>query len=160
MPTLYILCGPSGCGKTTWAYNFMKKDQTINDIRYVSRDEIRFKMLNDNDDYFAHEKEVFKKFTGTIIQTLVDGFDCIADATHLNMRSRKRLTNAIDMKFKDYTIVYITFNVNINTCLTRNTLREGRAQAPENIIRNMYNDFHAPTKDEDSRVIDIWEIGE
>ena len=83
MPILYILCGPSGCGKSTWANQFMN-DHNTDDIRYVSRDEIRFSLVGEDEDYFAHEKEVFRKFSGTIAQTLVDGFDVIADATHLN----------------------------------------------------------------------------
>ena len=106
MPNLYILCGPSGCGKTTWCNAFMRE----NDVRYVSRDEIRFSMLKDDEDYFAHEVDVFKEFTGTLAQTLVDGFDVIADATHLNARSRQRLTQAIDMYITDYNIIYVVFN--------------------------------------------------
>ena len=56
MATLYILCGPSGCGKTTWAEQFMSDDE---DVRYVSRDEIRFSLLKEGEDYFAHEREIF-----------------------------------------------------------------------------------------------------
>ena len=87
MAILYILCGPSACGKSTWRDAFIA-EHSDQDIRYVSRDEIRFSMLEEGEDYFAHEKEVFKKFVSTLAQTLVDGFDVIADATHLNEFSR------------------------------------------------------------------------
>ena len=118
MPILYIMCGPSGCGKSTWAHNFIREnDPLYSNIRDVSRDEIRFSMLKDGEDYFAHEKEVFKKFVGTICQTLIDGFDVIADATHLNEFSRRKLTQAIDMRYMDYKIIYVVFNVSADTCV-------------------------------------------
>lgn len=155
MPTLYILCGPSGCGKTTWAANFIKEH---NDIRYVSRDEIRFQLVNPDESYFSREKEVFRRFANIIRHTLVDGFDCIADATHLNEFSRRKLTQAIDMYFKDYEIVYVSFNVNVDTCIEHNANREGRANVPETVIRNMCRDFRAPSIEEDERAKEVIEV--
>ena len=157
MATLYILCGPSGCGKSSWSRQYIALG---NDIHYVSRDEIRFSLLKDGENYFAHEKEVFKKFANTIRHTLVDGFDVIADATHLNEFSRRKLTQAIDMYYDNYKIVYVVFNVSADTCVERNKNREGRANVPENIIRNMCRDFRAPTLDEDERAIDIVEVSD
>ena len=157
MAILYMLCGPSGVGKTTWAQQWMRDNH--DDIRYVSRDEIRFSMLKDKDDYFANEKEVFRKFVGTIRQTLIDGFDVIADATHLTEFSRRKLTQAIDMNFKDYKIIYIVFNADVETCIERNNQREGRAKVPETVIRNMCRDFRYPSLEEDERAIDVIEIG-
>ena len=152
MPTLYILCGPSGCGKTTWAHENMQ------DTMYVSRDEIRYRIVKDNEDYFSHEKEVFKKFVSEIVSRLKTGCDTIADATHLNKFSRRKLTQAIDMFMTNYKIIYVVFDIDADTCVKRNSNREGRANVPENIIRNMCRDFRAPTKDEDERVIDIIEV--
>ena len=154
MPILYILCGPSGCGKTTWAENFIKEHQE-DDIRYVSRDEIRFQLVNPDESYFSREKEVFRRFSNTIRHTLVDGFDVIADATHLNEFSRRKLTQAIDMYFKDYEIVYVSFNVNADTCIEHNANREGRANVPETVIRNMCRDFRAPSIEEDERAREV-----
>lgn len=157
MPILYILCGPSGCGKTTWAMNFIKKHEA-NDIRYVSRDEIRFELVDSNESYFSREKEVFRRFANTIRHTLIDGFDVIADATHLNEFSRRKLTQAIDMYFKNYEIVYVSFNVNVDTCLEHNASREGRANVPETVIRNMCRDFRTPSIKEDERAKEVIEI--
>lgn len=157
IPTLYILCGVPGCGKTTWAREFAYQ-HFEEDIRYVSRDEIRFSMLKKGEDYFSHEKEVYKQFVGTITQTLVDGFDVIADATHLNVFSRRKLTQAIDRYYTDYEIVYVVFNIALDVCLERNAQREGRARVPGQILRNMYRGFRIPTKDEDERVKEIIEI--
>ena len=157
MATLYILCGPSGCGKSTWAYKYMY-EHIDKDIRYISRDEIRYSMLKDGEDYFSHEKEVFKKFVGTIRQTLIDGFDCIADATHLNEFSRRKLTQAIDMLYTDYQIVYVDFGANADICIERNKNREGRENVPETVIRNMCRSFRAPSLEEDERAKEIIEV--
>lgn len=157
MPKLYILCGPSGCGKSTWRNAFIAEHE---DVRYVSRDEIRFSMLKDDEDYFAHEKEVFRQFVGYIRQTLVDGFDVIADATHLNSFSRKKLTNAIDESTKDYEIKYVVFYTAMHDCIKRDASREGRAHVGSDIIQNMFRNFRAPTMEEDSRANEIIEVGD
>ena len=158
MAILYILCGPSGSGKSTWAHNFiLESDRLGNDVRYVSRDEIRFSLLKEGEDYFSHEKEVFKRFANTLRHTLIDGFDVVADATHLNEFARRKLTQAIDMYYDNYEIVYIVFNVDADICVERNKNREGRANVPENVIRNMCRDFRAPTLEEDDRAIEIQE---
>ena len=159
MAILYILCGPSGCGKSTWARNFISEnDPLYQKVRDVSRDEIRYSIIKEEEDYFSHEKEVFKKFADTIRHTLIDGFDVIADATHLNEFSRRKLTQAIDMYYDEYKIIYVVFNADADTCVARNVNREGRANVPENVIRNMCRDFRAPTLDEDERAIDIIEV--
>ena len=155
MATLYILCGPSGSGKSTWATNFIKNKH----IAYVSRDEIRFSILKQDEDYFSHEKEVFKHFVQAIVH-YISYDDVVADATHLNEFSRRKLTQAIDMYTTDYKIIYVVFNVDAEMCVTHNANRSGRANVPENIIRNMCRDFRAPTLDEDERAIDIIEVGE
>ena len=146
MPTLFILCGIPASGKTTWADEFEKLHS---DVRYVSRDEIRLFMLKENEPYFAHEKEVFKKFSDTIAQTLVDGFDCIADATHLNYKSRFKLTNAIDKYITNYEIAYVVFETDIVSCLLRNRRRTGRKCVPDKEMCSMYANWEPPTIHED-----------
>jgi len=155
MATLYILCGPSGSGKSTWAINFVNAH---NDTWYVSRDTIRLKLLKDSEDYFSHEKEVFKQFVKEIADNLIDGHNCIADATHLNMFSRCKLMQALDQYIRDYEIVCIVFNTDADTCIERNKARVGRSNVPENIIRNMHRDFRPPTMDEDDRIKEIIEV--
>lgn len=155
MPKLYMMCGPSGAGKTTWAHNFINENS---DMRYVSRDEVRYSIIKDNEEYFSHEKEVFRKFVAIITETLIDGFDVIADATHLNEFSRRKLTQAIDMYYTDYKIIYVVPNVSYDLCIEHNKNRTGRAKVPENIIANMCRDFRFPSLNEDDRAIDIWEV--
>ena len=157
MPILYIMCGPSGCGKSTWAIKFQSEHPSIS---YVSRDQIRFNLLKNEDEYFAREKEVFREFSLLIARNLSCGNDVIADATHLNEASRRKLTQALDRYEIDYKIIYVAFNVNADLCAQRNQNREGRANVPENVIRNMCRDFRMPSLDEDERVIDIIEVSD
>ena len=49
------MVGCPGSGKSTWAKKHLP------DTYYVSRDEVRFSLLQDGEDYFSHEKEVFNK---------------------------------------------------------------------------------------------------
>ena len=143
-PRLFIMCGLPASGKSTFAQQFIKN----NDIRYVSRDEIRFSMVKENEKYFSREKEVFRKFAGTVAQTLIDGFDVIADATHLNRISRDKLIRAIDQYTTEYTITYIVLETSLETCMTRNALREGRARVPDSVMKSMAENWEDITNSE------------
>ena len=153
MAILYILCGPSGSGKSTWANSGDRQD-----IAYVSRDNIRLSIIKDEEDYFSHEKEVFKQFVKEIAVRIMAGRDCIADATHLNMFSRCKLLQAVDMYIREYEVIYVVFNTDPDTCVARNSTRTGRRYVPETVIRNMCRDFRHPTMDEDDRIKEIIEI--
>lgn len=150
MNTLYILSGVPGSGKST----FLKKN---NCHPVISRDAVRFSMLGESDEYFSKENEVFERFIFEIVAAMahVGGFndgEVYVDATHLNPRGRAKLLNAIENQFKDFRndwdIVPIVFDVPFEVCLKRNAQREGRAFVPEDAMKNMYNSFKFPTKEE------------
>ena len=63
MGDLFIMMGVPGSGKTTLAKKLV--EDKPNTIR-VSRDDIRFSLLEKGDEYFAKEDKVFKTFTYTI----------------------------------------------------------------------------------------------
>ena len=149
MPKLYILCGIPCSGKSTWAKGCLM------DAIHISRDEIRFSILKDGEEYFSHETEVFKEFIYEIAQTLMHGYDVIADATHINHDSRSKLTRAIDQYFSDYQIVYVAFPIDVELSQERNILRTGIKQVPPVAIQTMFDRFSMPTLDEDERAITV-----
>lgn len=147
---LFVMIGAPGSGKSTWV-----KKQLRNDIdAYVSRDEIRFSMLQDDDAYFAKEKEVFDTFAEQIAMYLNDDNDIyrvFADASHLNYGSRMKLLNTLKAKGVNLNLIninYIYMFTSLETCLQRNALREGRARVPDKTIEEMYRSLREPEHDE------------
>lgn len=80
---LYILTGAPGSGKTTWVNNQIKEKGGY----HVSRDKIRFSLLEEDEEYFNKEGEVVDIFINSI-QELIDKKNLkenniYVDATHL-----------------------------------------------------------------------------
>ena len=140
---LYLMVGVPGSGKSTYAKNILKDG----DI-YISRDEIRYSLLTEEDDYFAKENEVIKTFIDNIDKSLVNEEYCgdvYADATHLSPKSRAQVLNQLKNKDK-VSVIYL--DIPLNIILERNAQRKGRALVPENVVRRMYNSIILPTKAE------------
>ena len=140
---LYLMVGVPGSGKSTYAKNILKDG----DI-YISRDEIRYSLLTEEDDYFAKENEVIKTFIDNIDKSLVMEEYCgdvYADATHLSPKSRAQVLNQLKNKDK-VSVIYL--DIPLNLILERNAQRKGRALVPENVVRRMYNSITLPTKAE------------
>ena len=143
MAILYIMMGAPGSGKSTFIKNYI--DYKIE--RYVSRDEIRFSMVKEDEDYFSKENEVFKKFTSEINNALNLGINVYADATHLNTASRNKLINAIKEKPSSIEVIFI--NTSLNKCLEQNENRKGtRSYVPREVIKRMYLSIEPPTFEE------------
>ena len=131
-PTCYIMSGVPGCGKSTWAHKLTAEhDNVVN----VSRDEIRFSLLADGEDYFAYEDDVVAIFYSQINEALAAGHDVIADATHISERALRETMRRIDI---DCDKVLVSFDTPLDTCIARNAHRDGRARVPEHVIRNMW----------------------
>jgi predicted kinase len=142
MSSLVLMAGISGSGKSTFA----KSICTENDI-YISRDEIRFSMLKDEDDYFSKENEVMKEFIKEINAGIAANKRLvIADATHLTPKSRRKILENITDKPDNIYVIYM--DVSLEVALERNSKRKGRACVPESQIRNMNDSFVFPTADE------------
>lgn len=142
MNNLYLMVGAPGSGKSTYANNFIKSYDKP--IKVVSRDAIRFSLLDDGASYFSKEKAVFNKFIKEINEGLDKG-DVIADATHINEVSRMKVIKKIDLsKCK---VSCIVVNTDETTAIKRNHLREGRARVPDSVISENYARFTHPKTD-------------
>lgn len=141
--TLYISCGIPGSGKTTFLNKIKKENEII-----VSRDDIRFSLLKEGEEYFSHEKEVFNNFTTTITEYINSGYNVYADATHLNKISRDKLLNALTLKkCSPSSIEAIFFDIPLETCLERNEKRKGtKTYVPRGIIRRMFSSLEEPVE--------------
>ena len=140
-PTLYISCGLPGSGKSTFLKANKAKDEVI-----VSRDEIRYSILKENDAYFEHELTVYSIFIYEIGKALKQGKNVYADATHLNGRSRSKLMGRLKNNFPnlEFNVEFIFFDVPIYICLERNKKRTGRERVPEDAILNMAKALRKP----------------
>ena len=146
MKIIYMLSGLPGSGKSYWA-----KQDTKGKIGtcIVSRDDIRFSFLNDSDDYFAREDEVFDKWINTINELIndVDTTDIYLDATHLNDVSRFKTLSQLELAKVDE-IILVIMDTPLETCLKRNSVRMGRKFVPEDVIKRMYKSFKPYTENE------------
>lgn len=138
---LVILSGIPGSGKSTW----LRAHLGDGDV-YVSRDEVRFSTIDDNEDYFSHETEVFDKFVAEIEENLNKGLRVFADATHINWASRRKLLERIHDKENIDIDVYV-FKTPLETCLERNDQRTGRAYVPKSVVRRMGAQLTHPLSD-------------
>lgn len=139
-PTLFIMVGIPGSGKSYFVKNNLNHDSII-----VSRDNIRFSIINDNDEYFSKEKQVFKEYVKAIQKALNEGKNVYADATHLNGVSRYKLISNLDIS--NISIVPIMIKTSLGTCLSRNAARTGRSKVPDYVIKNMYKTLTDPAND-------------
>ena len=138
---LYIMTGIPASGKSTFCKQIFSDNPHV---KIVSRDQIRFKILGDTDEYFAKEKGVFSKFAAEIACYLDQGYDVVADATHLNYESRKKLINAVwETRFfiEPIDVIFINCGAELNEALRRNSLLTGRAKVPESAIKEMANRY-------------------
>lgn len=154
MSKLIIMCGIPGSGKSTWAKAHMSP---VFD-EYVSRDEIRFRLVTEGEPYFSREDDVFKIFCQRIDMGLRSGATVWADATHLNMKSRLKLL--YNLKYKPTEIEIVWMNTDYETAIERNEKRAGtRSYVPPEVIKNMLYSMAPPEFKEDKFVYKtIYEI--
>lgn len=156
--TLWLLSGIPASGKSTWARQFLHSVEPEMAI-WHSRDMIRFAMLKEDEDYFAHEDEVYELFIEGIQASLDHPFrkDIIVDQTNLNDKARNKLLSYLKID-PDVEIVNVIFDVPLHVCLERNAQRTGREKVPNSVIRRMFYSFKYP--ENGYKIIIINEKGE
>lgn len=148
---VYLLCGPAGVGKSTWAVQHMEPETDV----LISRDNIRFMMLRDDEPYFAVEDRVRKMFFECIENRTSDNkYDAVfIDATHLVPKSRAQVMHHVK---GDAYCIAVSFEAPAGVAIERNKQRIGRALVPESVIYNMKDNFVIPTLKEGFD--EIWHV--
>ena len=141
MSKLFLMMGAPGSGKSYWTHHHLESTD-----KYISRDEIRFSFLKDEDEYFARENEVFNEFIKQINNSLMIYDNVFADATHLNFASRNKTISRINVPVDEINVVFLDTPLDI--CIERNAKRKGRKFVPETVIKNMYRSIKFPEKEE------------
>lgn len=142
--TVYLLSGPPASGKSTWV-----RSQLTKGSEWISRDNVRFSIVKEDEEYFSHEDEVFDTFIAYINKALEDPniHTIYIDATHLNKRARHKVLSRI-RKRNISELNCVCFCVPPSVCQERNALREGRARVPAAAIENMFKSYTYPEIDE------------
>ena len=151
------MCGAPASGKSTWIKNNLSKlgkDET----RVISRDEIRFFLVKEDEPYFSRENEVYAEFVRLIKKyiNMPEVNNIIVDATHLNSFSRNKLFRSIGADVMNVDLYAITFELPLEILLERNSNRKGREFVPETAIKNMYNSYSRPKLEEGFKEIYVY----
>jgi predicted kinase len=133
--------GLPGSGKSTWAKKILKAKP--NSYKRINKDDLRA-MLDDGK--FSHDSEKFiLEVRDALIQLAVlKGKHVIVDDTNLapkhEARIRQLIKGTAEFQVMDFT------DVPIETCIERDLQRTN--SVGEKVIRQMYNQFLAPKKEE------------
>ena len=145
---LWLMAGIPGSGKSTWIKEHI--NWFSDSCKVISRDEIRFSMLEENDEYFSKEKEVWNEFIKQTKESLEMNVDTILDATHISAASRCKVLFALnfDTDMSDIEINVIYVNVTLETAKYQNSLRKGLKKVPNSVVEDMFSKTYLPIIEE------------
>lgn len=154
-PKLYLMCGIPGSGKSTYLKTCFSQLPKV-----ISRDDIRFSIVKEDEEYFSHENEVYAEFISQIKEALKFEREVFADATHLNETSRAKTLRALGASLKDVEVNVIWVRVPVEVAIQQNENRKGtRAYVPRSVIRRMHSQMTKPSKEEGFDHIYVFENG-
>ena len=158
MSKLILMCGVPGSGKSTY---LKVHEPWFNESHViVSRDEIRFSLLQEGEEYFSHEKEVWNIFVNKIREGLRKVEEVYVDATHINENNRAKLFRALGKSLAGVELEAIYFDLPMEKILAQNAQRTGIRFVPPSVIQNMRSTMTEPSFEEGfNRVYVIKEDG-
>lgn len=142
---LFLLVGPPASGKSTFLAKMMPM---LENARCISRDDIRFALVAEDEPYFCREDEVFDCFIDEIRKAIKDYDNIFVDATHISYGSRKKTLRRLNLNDK-VNVIPLVFTTPLEVCIERNSYRVGRRQVPESAIQNMFKSLTDPFYDKE-----------
>ena len=143
----------TGSGKRTW----LKTHAT--DGKVISRDVIRYSLLQEGDEYFSKENEVYRIFVDEIRKSIDENENTYVDATNLNKFARNKLLSAIGIGYLQNVNVFAIFkNTPLDVCMERNGKRTGRAKVPNNEILKMARNLALPNPQTEPLIKGLYEV--
>lgn len=140
---LKMMCGAPGSGKSTWVRNHLDNNSIV-----ISRDQIRFNMVKEDEYYFSKEDDVFRTFIRQIQNAINDenGPDCIyCDATHMTENGRNKVLDRLRLDNVELEAVVVM--PSLTEVLRRNEQRQGREKVPNEAVVRMYRSYEDPRFD-------------
>lgn len=135
IPTFIMMCGIPGSGKSEKAEELAKEY----DAEIFASDKIRAE-LTGNENNQLNNEEVFKELHSRIKKSLLQGKNCIYDATNIHYKLRMRFLQYINYIYcNKYCVVVAT---PFKECIKRNI--ERNRVVPEEVIEKMYRNFDIP----------------
>lgn len=141
---VWLLCGCPASGKSTFAKEQIEQHGGV----CISRDEVRFSLVSEDEPYFSKEKKVFNEFIKNIQIAIMENDNVYVDATHLNEISRNKVLDRLRLNPCTVNIIPVNFFTPLELCLERNAKREGRAKVPEDVVKKMYESFRPAQNNE------------
>lgn len=141
---LWVMCGVPGSGKSWVAKHILMRGLGW---RYVSRDDVRFEIVENDEEYFSHETKVYNEFIRRVKTALNEEgvFNVIVDATHINWASRRKLLKALGLDGSN--VICVVVKNNMNEMIENNESRTGRAVVPRSVLYRMNNQMTDPSTD-------------
>lgn len=138
MRTCFILRGLPGCGKSTFAAEMIRKEPK-RFIR-INRDDLRSMVVGPGNNPHARDddrEELMRSMKESLVRQAFDnGYDVILDDTHLVPMTVKKLHTAA-ASYGNVTVIEKGFNVDVETCIARDSKRTGFAHVGEKVIKDM-----------------------
>jgi adenylylsulfate kinase-like enzyme len=135
-----FMVGCPGSGKSTWAKSFLKSMQKVNNFKWgrVNMDSLR-KMISG--DYEGRNKDINAMAhigrDNLCKQFLENGYNVIVDDT--NVFFPDDLFRSLKSSFKDVSFYKIYMNSDLDTCIERDSQREGFEKVGKDVILKFHN---------------------
>lgn len=150
MPKMYVLCGLPGSGKSTWRTKHLLSNP---DAVTVSTDDMieeyaAEKGLTYSEAWNKVDMKSFNtRFKYAIKAAVEAGQDIIIDRTNMGVKSRRELMKHVTEDYTVHAVVFVVTDAVLKERLKTRAEKTGKV-IPEFVLKNMANNYVAPTREE------------